>query len=121
MGLRKTKLTWHKVKNDLTIVFSVQKSQYSSDTWYYSFGICLHEISDGKTQSIGNCQIKYRVDQIINGIQLTPEMITQLLERWDVLYGDMKKLRICAVEGKLPGQCTIRAMRYLTSVNLSNL
>ena len=120
-GYKKNRLTWYKTKNNLTVVFSIQKSQYGSDIWYYSFGVCLHEIAEANTQSIRHCQIFYRTNHIVDGVLLTAENLIRLIDRWDALYGDMKRLRICALQGKLPGQCTVHAMRYLTSVNLANL
>lgn len=118
-GYKKNRLTWHKVKNNLTVVFSIQKSQFSSEVWFYSFGVSLHEIADHNSQSINGCQIKYRVNHMVDGVHLLPENLIHLIGRWDALYGDMEQLKMCAVQGKLPGQCTISAVRYLTSVNLT--
>lgn len=121
MGYRKNRLSWYKTKDNLTVVFSIQKSQFGSDAWFYLFGICLHEIAEGNKQSINSCQIRFRIDNAMNKVLLPSESITKLLERWDTMYGDLYLLRVCAVQGKLPGQYTEKAVRYLTSVNLSSM
>ena len=116
---RKNRLSWYKVKDSLTIVFSIQKSQYDSDTWYYYFGICLHEIAGSNSKTISNCQIRYRVNNAADGVLLTAESIVHLLNRWDSMYGDLMQLRIHAIQGKLPVQSTVQAVRYLSSGDLS--
>lgn len=118
---KKNRRTWAKVKDNLTVIFSIQKSQYDSDTWYYQFGICLHAICDGNTQSIGRCQITYRINHMVDGVFVSAESISQLIDRWESMYGDLHLLTICAVQGKLPGQYSLDAVRYLTTVDLSRL
>ena len=121
MGYRKNKLTWYKKKEKLSVVFAVQKSQYGPDVWYYYFGIRLHDISNTTTDTISSCQIQYRVEQAVNGVNLTEEHLFNLLEKWDEKYGNLRQLRICAIENKLPGTPTRDAVRYLTTVNVSKL
>lgn len=115
-GFKKNRLTWHKVKDNITIVFTIQKSQYDKNTWFYLFGICIHAIADGSVSTINSCQIKYRVDNVT----IQAETIANLLERWESMYGSLPLLRRCAVQGKLPGQYTVKALSYLTSINVSN-
>lgn len=103
MGYKKSKLTWYKELAHLTLVFSIQKSQYGGDVWYYYFGIGLHALTPSPIRSIGKCQITYRIDQIERN------------------KGDLRKLRVCAIEGRLSGQCTPTARRYLTTADLSSL
>ena len=119
MGYRKNKLTWYKKKEKLSVVFAVQKSQYSPDVWYYCFGIRLHDISNTTTDSISACQIQYRVEQTVYGVRLTEEHLSNLLEKWEEKYGNLRQLRICAIENKMPGMPTRDAIRYLTTVNVS--
>lgn len=118
-GYKKNRLSWYKIKDGLTLVFSIQKSQYSMDTWFYSFGICVHEIATGSKTSIDGCQIKYRMDNVINGESVPIESIILLLDRWESMYGDLGQLHVSAVQGKLPMQSTLKAIRYLSSVDLS--
>ena len=117
MGFRKNRLTWYKTNDSITIIFSIQKSQYDKDAWFYLFGICIHEIADGNIRSINSCQIKYRIDNVL----LSAESISSLLGSWESMYGTLYLLKCCAIRGKLPGQCTVKAMRYLTCVNLTNI
>lgn len=116
-GFKKNRLTWYKAKEKLTVVFSIQRSQYDANMWFYLFGICLHEIADGNVHSISSCQVQYRIDNVM----LPAESIVNLLDRWESVYGTLHSLRVCAVQGKLPGQHTVKAVRYLTSINICSL
>lgn len=120
-GYRKNRLTWYKEKENLTVVFSIEKSRYDTTCWYYWYGICLHPISSASTRSMGSCQIKYRVDSITNGTLISAESAAALLQRWESMYGDLHALRLCAIQGKLPAMSTLQAKTYLTSLDLSKL
>lgn len=52
---------------------------------------------------------------------LPAESIVNLLESWESMYGALHLLRACVVQGKLPGQYTVKATRYLTTTNVFNL
>ena len=118
-GYKKSRLTWYKDKDNLTVVLSIERSQYDPKLWYYNYGICLHELSNGKHHSLSACQIRYRVDCTSNGATLDSGAVLSLLEKWESMYGDIGLLRICAVQGKLPLQTSLNAIRYLTSVDVS--
>ena len=118
-GYRKNRMTWYKEKPLLTVVLSIEKSLYSKDTWYYWFGICLHDIAETKSRSIGNCHVKYRVENTMDHISLSQEMVVNLLNRWESMYGDIQTLRYHAIQGKLPLMSTIDAKKYLSSIDLS--
>lgn len=120
-GYKKARLTWYKDKPGLTVVLSIERSQFDPQMWYYNYGICLHELSNGKHHSLCACQIRYRVDCKSNGIMLDSDAVLSLLEKWDSMYGDIQLLRICAVQGKLPIQSTLDAIHYLTTVDVSTL
>ena len=121
MKYRKNKHTWYKKLNDLTIVFSIQKSQYDCNSWWYVFGICLDGIAKEKARSIRACHISYRTDRMVHGKELTPIDLVQLVMRWEEMYGNLRRLQICAVEGRLPGQYSRQAVSYLTSCDISRL
>ena len=112
-GYKKTRLNWHKKRDGLTVVFSIQKSQYSRDTWYYYFGICIHDIATGNLNSLRNCHLTFCVDNTA----LSSLQISTLLSRWESMYGTLSDLRLRAVQGKIDGQCTRQAMQYLTQIN----
>lgn len=120
-GYKKARLTWYKDKQGLTVVFSIERSQFDPQMWYYNYGICLHELSNGKHRSLSACQIRYRVDCMSSGVALNSDAVLSLLGKWDAMYGDIRLLRICAVQGKLPIQSTADAIRYLTTVDVSTL
>ncbi len=117
---RKNKLTWHKKTDDgLTVVFSIQKSQYGADVWYYNFGVIIDDLAERQSVSYSACHVLYRVDQYIRGIMVTTGDIIQILDLWENRFGDMRSLRLQAIEGKLNGfLIDRRVMRYLTTVRL---
>lgn len=118
---KKSRLTWYKGKNKLTVVLSIERSQFDPKLWYNNYGICLHELSNGKHHSLSACQIRHWVDCTSNGVTLDSGAVLSLLEKWESMYGDIGLLRICAVQGKLPLQTSLNAIRYLTSVDVSAL
>lgn len=118
---KKSRLTWYKDKNKLTVVLSIERSQFDPKLWYNNYGICLHELSNGKHHSLSACQIRHWVDCTSNGVTLDSGAVLFLLEKWESMYGDIGLLRICAVQGKLPLQTSSDAIRYLTSVDVSAL
>lgn len=120
-GYKKVRRAWYKEKEDLTVVFSIQKSQFDAGVWYCTYGVCLHQIAKGSTHTLGACQIQYRIDCAANGTVLGAEQIISLLEKWEAMYGDIQLLRRCAVQGKLPIQSSAEAVRYLTTVDLSKI
>ena len=120
-GYKKVRRTWCKEKEGLTVVLSIQKSQFDAEAWYCTYGVCLHQIAKGSTHTLGACQIRYRVDCAANGTALGAEQIVSLLEKWETMYGDIQLLRRCAVQGKLPIHSSAEAVRYLTTVDLSKI
>ena len=114
-GYRKNRLTWFRQLEELTIVFNIQKSQYAEDTWYYQYGIGIHDLAGDKINSISECDILCRFDQIINGKTLKAEDLKWILERWTEKYGSLERLRAAAGGGTLPQITTVRAKEYLFS------
>ena len=115
MGYRKNRLTWFRKLEELTIVFNIQKSQYADDTWYYQYGIGIHDLAGDKINSISKCDILCRFDRIINGKTLKAEDLKWILERWTEKYGSLERLRAAAGGGTLPQITTVRAKEYLFS------
>ena len=116
LGYRKNRTNWYKEKDKLSVVFAIQKSQYDADSWWYEYGICVHDIALRKPITISACQIAYRVEN-----KLTAEGIINLLESWESRYGQLRQLQICAIQGKLPGIVKQSAIRYLTSADVSRI
>lgn len=115
LGYRKNRLTWFRHLEELTIVFNIQKSQYADDTWYYQYGIGIHDLAGNTINSISKCDILCRFDQTINGKTLQAEDLKWILERWLEKYGSLERLRAAAGEGTLPQITTVRAKEYLFS------
>ena len=119
-GYKKNKLTWHKVKPKLSIVFCIQKSQYGSDVWYYLFGINLDDLGP-KSKSISTCQIQYGIENTIRNVALSTDSIVHLVDKWESMYGELGHLKKCAIANSLPEQTSLTAIRYLSSVDISRL
>lgn len=115
MGYRKNRLTWFRKLEELTIVFNIQKSQYADDTWYYQYGVGIHDLAGEKISSISKCDILCRFDQEINGKTLKAEDLKWILERWTGKYGSVERLRAAAREGTLSQITTVRVKEYLFS------
>ena len=115
MGYRKNRLTWFRKLEELTIVFNIQKSQYADDTWYYLYGIGIHDLAGDRISSISKCDILCRFDQAINGKMLKAEDLKWILERWTEKYGSVERIQTAAEEGTLPQITTVRAKEYLFS------
>ena len=115
MGYRKNRMTWFRKLEELTFVFNIQKSQYAEDTWYYQYGIGIHDLAGDRISSISKCDILCRFDQTINGKTLQAEDLKWILERWTEKYGSLERLRAAAGEGTLPQISTVRAKEYLFS------
>ena len=116
LGYRKNRLNWYRNYGNLSTMFAIQKSQYSNDKWYYIYGVCLHEITDKRPNSISSCQISYRLDH-----GLTVEGIVHLLKSWENRCDELAKPRRLAVTGELPGIASQDAIRYLTTVDVTRI
>lgn len=115
-GYKKNRYNWYKAIDNLIVVFSIQHSQYGKDLWYYNFGIGINELENKPITSISKCQIVERLDAEINGKMLSADNLIQAITHWEEKYGDIKKLRIKAVENKLPPMTTKQAVTYLTTI-----
>ncbi len=121
LGYKKNRLTWSKSNGEATVVFAIQKSAYGPDTWYYCFGIRINKLCNTKSISISQCHIQERLNHIQNGYLGRSDDIVSLLCKWERLYGDLRELRIRAIEGKLPRQVSSNALTFLTFVDISKL
>ena len=117
---KKKKQTWYKENDDLIVVFNVQNSCYSDD-YYINLGIMLKNLrKEHRGICITNCDIQERVPEKNKyGRYVDAEVLIQALELWEKWYGEIKSLRIKALEGKLPFQSTQEAISFLTTVRLA--
>lgn len=51
-GFRKRRLTWCKDLGDLTVLFHIQRSQWSRDVWYYVFGIAVNAFAKRRSPAV---------------------------------------------------------------------
>lgn len=119
IGYKKNRLLWKKKNGPLTIVFSIQKSMYGTDTWYYCFGVRIEQLSQTKSISLSGCQIQERLNQSQGNHIWTVDDIVLLVQKWEQMYGNLAMLRKKALMGKLPPQSSREAISFLTTVNLS--
>ena len=115
-GFKKRNTNWYKIGNDLTIVFNIQKSQYGDDTWYYNFGIGINELETKPITTIARCHITDRIDSMINGKEIAPNVLLKAILSWESKYGKLSDLRIKAIENNLPKMTTRQAISYLTTI-----
>ena len=112
-GFRKKKLTWYKNQEDVTIVFNIQKSQYSNDIWYYNYGIGINDFYPKQITDIQKCDICYRFEQALNHQIITADDLVRILQIWVDQYGSLEKLISQAHKGKLPAMTTKKCSEYL--------
>ena len=117
---KKNKQTWYKENDDLIVVFNIQNSCYS-DNYYINVGIIIKKLQkEHKGICITNCDIQERIPEKNKyGSYVSAEVLIQALELWEKWYGEIKSLRIKALEGKLPLQSTAEAISFLTTVRLA--
>lgn len=116
---KKRNLTWIKESNLIVIVFAIRKSQFGASKWYYEFGIGLKDISTKNIAAISSCHIRFQIENTIDKKEISAEILTELIKKWETMYGSIEKLRLCALKGKLPPLSSREAITYLTSVDLS--
>lgn len=114
-GYKKKNNNWYKLCDTLSIVFSIQKSQYGADFWYYNFGIGINKLEVKPITTITKCHIIDRIDKTIKGKEIPPDVLLNAIYNWENKYGDIGELRIRAIENKLPKMTTRQAISYLTS------
>ena len=120
-GFKKQGLVWYKENSELTVIFSVQRSQYGNDLWYYNFGIGINALEDKPIRSISKTHIRSRLDMKMKDIYFTADVLSQAVQRWTDDYGEISKLRICAIENRLPAMSASQEITYLTAIDLSKL
>lgn len=101
-GFRKRRLTWCKVSNDTTVLFHIQRSQWSKDVWYYVFGTAINAFTKCPVTSCNQNHIQTRCDATIDGKLLTVEQILRLIDTWDASYGSIPQVCKHLVSGTIP-------------------
>lgn len=119
-GYKKRGQTWHKENEDLIIVFNIQNSYYDKEEYYINLGIIIKALtSEGESACITNCHMSTRVDKKNEkGLLIPAATLVRILKLWEEWYGDIRSLRIKAIEGNLPIFCTAEAKTFLTTVRL---
>lgn len=117
---KKKRQTWYKETSDLIIIFNIQNSCYGED-YYINLGVIIKNLKKEKEGiCLSNCHIQERVCQKDKyGKCFSAQDLIRVLDLWELWYGDLKMLRIKAIEGKLPHYCTAEARTFLTTVRLA--
>ena len=102
-GYRKRNLTWVKTKEEITLIFYIQKSQFSKDVWFYLFAVGLNILSEKPICSFEKSHMFFRLDQTFYGHLLTAEDIVEMVDWNEISFDTEEKIRKCAEEGMLPG------------------
>lgn len=120
LGYNKRKLTWYKDKDQVTILFNIQKSQWSNDTWYYNFGVSLHSIYPLKARSYKQNHIQTRCDCCSEHAFLTADQVVLLLDIWEERYGSVPALCSRIKNKEIPNE-TLGCNGYKALCYLSEL
>lgn len=112
LGYKKTRNNWKKQSEDLTIVITIQSSQYDTNTFYVCFGVAIDAISPCAPTSTHMCDIKSRLD---GDVFPNYKSILAAIKLWEEKYGTLSRLRKAAIAGRLPIQSSLKASSYLTS------
>lgn len=119
-GYKKRRLTWYKRCSDTTILFWLQKSQFSKDVWYYNFCVGFNSFWEREITSYEHCDISNRFDQVYDDRVLTAEFLIAYLDKWEERYSDLRTIRELARSDKLPFFTTIRAESYLLGLDFGS-
>ena len=112
-GYKKRRLTWVKKYPDITILFWLQKSQFSKDVWYYNYCVGFNEFYSHEITSYNYCDIIQRFDQMYDNRLLTCSDIIAILDVWESKYSDLQNIRMLARADSLPVFTTLRAKSFL--------
>ena len=116
---KKRNYTWIKETSQIAILFAIHKSQFGDSKWHYLFGIGIKDLSAKNITSISSCHIHYQIENMIDQKEVTVEILIELIKKWEAMYGSIEKLRLYALNGKLPPLTSKETITYLTSVDLS--
>lgn len=113
-GYRKSRNNWKKQCEYITIIITIQSSQYNTNTFYVCFGVSINAIAERPPASAHMCHIQARID----GNNFSDmEHIMNAIELWGEKYGTLESLKRAAFANKLPIQSKSIAVTYLTSIN----
>ena len=112
-GYKKQRLNWFRREQDVTLLFTIQRSQWSKETWYYCFGTAINDLHPEGVRSAHYGDVMARLDCVIAGKMPVAEDIARILKMWEFKFGTVEKLRELAIRGSLPFWTTVDAKNYL--------
>ena len=113
LGYRKRYLTWYKDKEDATVIFHIQKSQFGKDVWYYCCGVDIFQLSGAHTRSMDGCQVRDRYNQQEGNVYLSPKILAEMITIWEQNYGTVSVLVQRLQEHRLPFMTFGSAIQFL--------
>lgn len=113
IGYKKRGQNWRKVQEGIAIAFTIQNSQYDHCTFYLCFGVNIQSVDETKSFNAASFHIQDR----INGSKVSIDQVKYAVKLWEEKYGTLEKLKIAAIENRLPVFSNKRAITYLTTIN----
>ena len=114
-GYRKQRLNWFRREQNLTFLFTIQRSCYSKEQWYYCFGVAINALHPEAVRSAHYGDLMERFDCVIAGKMPDAEDILRILKLWEQRFGTMERLKNAAIHGNLPWNTTVAAKSFLMS------
>ena len=113
IGYKKRGQNWRKDKKSIAIAFTIQNSQYDHNTFYLCFGVNVQSVDETKSFNAASFHIQDRIDRS----KVNIDQAKYAVELWEEKYGTLEKLRVAAIENRLPLFSDRRAISYLTSIS----
>ncbi|MBE6902192.1 MAG: DUF4304 domain-containing protein [Ruminococcaceae bacterium] len=98
LGFKKRKTTWYLCKDDITVVFNIQNSQYDRDAYYINLGTNIKKLNNVIYPSISSCCLWQRIDVDF----ISCSQIVQTVKLWIAWYGSIEAIRSKVVEKRMP-------------------
>ncbi len=107
-GFKKSKTTWRKSTDDITIVLNVQGSQWNKNDYFINIAVYIKALGTEQNPTENVCHVRGRVEQN----QAFESLVKEVLD-WFEKHGDITKLRLLHQHNKLPLMTMAKAKEYL--------
>lgn len=117
IGYKKCGQNWRKDNESIAIAFKIQNSQYDRNMFYLCFGVHVQPVDETKSFNAASFHIQDRID----GSKVNIDQVKYAVKLWEEKYGTLEKLKIAAIENRLPLFSDRRVISYLTSISDPNI
>ena len=111
-GYKKRRQNWRKDKGEIAIAFTIHNSQYDNNMFYLCFGVNIQSVNETQSYNATSFNIQDRID----GNRVTIDQAKYAVKLWEEKYGTIEKLRVAAIEDRMPIYCDKKARTYLTTI-----